>query len=81
MRVLVTTMGPLRRIVAIDDEVVEVANGATVAEAVEALVARHAGLAPHRNSILAAIDEEWSAMDATLTPNARLILMPPVSGG
>lgn len=81
MQVHVTTMGPLRRIAAIDEEPVEIEESATVETAIEALLSRYPGLAPHRDSMLAAIDEEWAALDSALSPNAHLILMPPVSGG
>lgn len=81
MDITVSTMGPLRRLVPIDDEVLHLAEDATIGHAIEALISRYPVLEPHRSSLLAAMNEEWVDRDSLLVPNANLILMPPVSGG
>jgi len=81
MIIRVSTMGPLRRIAPIDEEELNVQEGSTVAEAIEAVIAKYPDLQPHRGTILAALDEEWVDAGTVLAAGGDLVLMPPVSGG
>ena len=61
---------------------VEVADGATVGDAVDA-VAREHGLAEviERMPVVMAVNREYARADATLAEGDELALIPPVSGG
>jgi molybdenum cofactor biosynthesis protein MoaC/molybdopterin converting factor subunit 1 len=62
---------------------VELADGATVADALAAAAARAPGLEETlaRVPIRAALNREYVAEDATIAPGDELALIPPVSGG
>ncbi len=62
-------------------ETLSLAEGATVADAVAAIVSRHPGLAPLLPSLRIALDGEFVAPEAPLRDRAELVLIPPVSGG
>ena len=60
---------------------VELPAGATVADAWEALVARHPVLAPGRSSVRYAVNGDYSDASAALADGDELAVIPPVSGG
>jgi len=59
----------------------EVAQGARVADLLDALCAQHPRLAAYRPHLMLALDGAFVAQDAPLRAGAELALMPPVSGG
>ncbi|MCB2156517.1 MoaD/ThiS family protein [bacterium] len=71
----------LRTTVGTDRETVDLPDGATVATAIQAAVARHEALAPWQGSLMPAVNEEWAPRSQELTNGDHLALMPPVSGG
>lgn len=62
-------------------EVLTLADGAVVRDAVGAIVERHPALAGLVPAIRVALDGEFVALDAPLRDGAELVLIPPVSGG
>ena len=59
----------------------ELGQGATVRQALDALVAKFpslAGLLPH---LRVAVDQEFAPLDSVIPPGAELALIPPVAGG
>jgi MoaE-MoaD fusion protein len=60
----------------------EVADGATVADALDALGDRDGlGEMLERMPVMAAVNREYAARETPLTPGDELALVPPVSGG
>jgi len=82
MTVRVRLFALLRELAGSDSVEVELAEGATVAEAIEAL----AGLPPlaealARLPVRMAVNREYAAAETRLGPGDELALIPPVSGG
>jgi molybdopterin synthase catalytic subunit len=59
----------------------ELPPGATAAEAFSALAAAHPGLAPLRDRLRCAVDEEYQDWSTPLHDGAELALIPPTAGG
>jgi molybdopterin converting factor subunit 1 len=60
---------------------IELAEGATVAEAIERLATQHAAIAQWRGKLAVAVDDAYARPDAILRDGCRIALIPPVSGG
>ena len=56
-------------------------EGETLADVVEAIVARYPDLARHRDAMLLAVNASFASPDTVLRDNDEVALMPPVSGG
>lgn len=80
MAVEVLYFAACRAAVGMDAESVELA-GMTVADAVAALVARHAALAPIVGHCRVAVNQDFVASDAVVPDGAEFVLIPPVAGG
>lgn len=59
----------------------EVADGATVASVFAELAARHPKAAGMLSTCRAAVDGEFAASGETLSPDCKVAVLPPVSGG
>jgi len=81
MKVRVTYFQALKGLAGIDGEDLDLAEGSTIRDAVDNIVARRPALGPARRSLLHAVNEEWAPADAVLRDGDALALMPPVSGG
>lgn len=64
-----------------DEEVVELAAGARVRDAIAALAARHAAIDKLRGRFRVAVNQEFSDDDRALADGDELALIPPVAGG
>jgi molybdopterin synthase catalytic subunit len=64
-----------------DGETLELPDGATVDALLDALVARHATLAPLRAAVKVAVERELVSGDHPLADGVEVALIPPVSGG
>lgn len=71
----------LRDIVGAPRLVLELGEGATVADAVAALAERHPALGSAAGSLRFAVDEEFVDAGHALRSGNTLALIPPVSGG
>jgi molybdopterin synthase catalytic subunit len=80
MRIAVRLFASLREL-ATDRCELALADGATAADAWDALVARFERLAPHRRYVRAARNGATVDWDAVLADGDELALLPPVSGG
>jgi len=60
---------------------VDLAEGATAGDALNALAAAHGPIAEARGSIALAVNEAYAPMSRVLEPGDTLALIPPVSGG
>jgi molybdopterin synthase catalytic subunit/molybdopterin converting factor small subunit len=80
MRVTVRTFAQLRELSA-DRFELELDDGATLAEAWNALEARHPALAPHRPYARGAHNGTYARWDTPLADGDDVAFLPPVSGG
>jgi molybdopterin synthase catalytic subunit len=65
-----------------DEEAIEIADGATVADAIAALAARHPPIATLRGKFRVAVNQDFIDDDRhTLASGDELALIPPVAGG
>ncbi|HEX7224337.1 MAG TPA: MoaD/ThiS family protein, partial [Candidatus Limnocylindria bacterium] len=80
MDVVVRCFAQLRELAASRTEL-ELADGATVADAWTALEARHPALAPHRPYVRPARNGVYAAWDLRLAGDDVIAFLPPVSGG
>ncbi|MCC6620442.1 MAG: molybdenum cofactor biosynthesis protein MoaE [Deltaproteobacteria bacterium] len=71
----------VREVVGTPAEALEVADDATVASAIHALVGRHPGLAVLVGSVRVALDGEFVDGATPVRDGAELVLIPPVAGG
>lgn len=71
----------LREIVKRDELLLEFSSGASPAEIISYLVRRWDIPMPILESCLVAVNGEYAARDACLSPGDELAILPPVSGG
>jgi molybdopterin converting factor subunit 1 len=81
LRVNVLFFGRVRELLAIDEESVEIANGATLADLFDLYAGRFPQLAAFRASLVASRNQEFAAWDTPLAGNDTIAFLPPVSGG
>jgi MoaE-MoaD fusion protein len=81
MRVRVVYFGILREMAGHEQETVELADGARLAELYSDLQQRIPGLNKFANSIALSINYEYAGLDAPLHDGDEVALLPPVSGG
>lgn len=81
MRVRVRLFATLREIVGREDVAWSLRAGATLGDLVADVVQEHPGLAPHRSSMLLAVNWEFTDSSRSLRDGDEVALMPPVSGG
>ncbi len=81
MQIQVLYFAVFRERIGSDGERLELADGATVATAIDALAARHEAIATLRGRFRVAVDQDFVADDHVLHDGAELALIPPVAGG
>ena len=81
MRIQVSFFASHREIVGTDTAEVDLADGATAADLVQAVGIRYPALKPHLPSARVAINEEYRLSNAVLREGDRAAIIPPVSGG
>ena len=81
MRVTVLYFAVFRERLGIDEEVLELPDGARVCDAVAALAARHEPIATLRTRFRVAVNQDFSDDDLALADRDELALIPPVAGG
>ncbi|MCA9316411.1 MAG: MoaD/ThiS family protein [Planctomycetes bacterium] len=81
MRVRVRYFADAREAARRDGEDLDLAAGATVKDAVDALVRRHPALGSIAPRARVAVDERFVGPDEALAEDATLVLIPPVGGG
>ena len=60
---------------------VELADDATVNDALEALAQKYPAIKSARKTLAVAVDERYQALSTRLTDGCTIALIPPVSGG
>jgi len=81
MRVRVRLFASLREAVGASEVELDLPDGATAEEAWQSLAHEHAGLAPRRARLTAAINRRYAPFDAALHDGDEVVFVPPVSGG
>jgi molybdopterin converting factor subunit 1 len=81
VRVSVRYFAVVRERLGREEEALTLAPGATVATALDALVARHAALAALRPYVQVAVNQAMAAAERVLVDGDELALIPPVAGG
>ncbi|MBE7453265.1 MAG: molybdenum cofactor biosynthesis protein MoaE [Kofleriaceae bacterium] len=81
MRIQVLYFAVFRERLGMEGEALEVADGATVGDAIAALEARHEVVATLRGHYRVALNQSMTDAGAALTDGDELVLIPPVAGG
>jgi molybdopterin converting factor small subunit len=81
MRVVVECYGGSARWCGADEIALDLADGATGNDALDALAARYPDFAARRERVAIAIDNAIASPAAVLADGARVALIPPVSAG
>ena len=81
MRIQVLYFAVFRERLGSDGEVIELADGARVADAITALSDRHAVIASLRGRFRVAVNQDFADDDHRLADGDELALIPPVAGG
>jgi len=81
MRIAVLYFAVFREKLGRDSEALELADGATVAAAIDALASRHEPVAKLRGRFRVAVNQDFSDDDRVLEDGDELALIPPVAGG
>lgn len=81
MKISVLYFAVFRERLARDEETLELASGAKVRDAIDALAGRHAAIAALRGKFRVAVNQDFSDDDHPLADGDELALIPPVAGG
>lgn len=81
MRISVLYFAVFRERIGRDEEVLELRKGATVADALDALAAKHAAIGALRGKFRCAVNQDFTTDDHALADRDELALIPPVAGG
>lgn len=81
MRVTVLYFAAARERAGVPSEAIELAEGATAAQALALVCERHPALQAIAGKLRVAVDQDFSALDRKLREGAEVALIPPVSGG
>ncbi len=81
MKIRVLYFAVFREKLGRDDDVVALADGSRVGDALAALAARHAAIDKLRGKFRVAVNQEFSDDDRELAEGDELALIPPVAGG
>lgn len=73
--------GRVRELAGITEEVLEIPEGATLADVFERYAARFPQLAGFRTSLVASRNQEFASWDTRLSAEDDIAFLPPVSGG
>jgi molybdopterin converting factor subunit 1 len=79
--VSVLLFGKIREIVGAGEIELPAGPGETAASLLDALVARHPGLAPWRPSLRVAVNREYAPGERAVSAGDEIAVIPPVSGG
>jgi molybdopterin synthase catalytic subunit len=81
MRVTILYFAAARERAGVASEVLELAEGATAAQALAAACERHPALGAVAGKLRVAVDQDFAPLDRALREGSELALIPPVSGG
>ncbi len=81
MRVRVLLFATFRETVGEAEVAWSAEPGTTVGAFLDAFLRTYPGLAPHRGSLMVAVNQAFAERDAVLRDGDEVALLPPVSGG
>ncbi|NJM96782.1 MAG: MoaD/ThiS family protein [Phormidesmis sp. RL_2_1] len=81
MTVTLKLFAVYQEVLGVDEQVLSLPVGTTVAEVCARLVRDHPELAPWRDLTRFGINLQFAEADTVLQPGDELVLIPPVSGG
>ena len=81
MRINVRLFARLRDIVGVGEIAIKVPDGATVSTVWDQLMGEYPDLRAYRETISAAVNADYSRMDAPVGDGDEVAFLPPVSGG
>ncbi len=81
MKVTLRTFASIRDITGFDKKQIEIPDNATAGTLIDILQKDHVELAPHRDSLLIAVNSNYCEEETSLNEGDTLALFPPVSGG
>lgn len=81
LKVRVRMFGGLVERTGLHEEVVEVGEGSTVQQLMDAVFERHPDATPLAGRIRTAVNQEMAPADLVLSPDDEVALLPPVAGG
>ena len=81
MKISVLYFAVFRERLGRDEDVIELREGATVRDAIDALAARHPAIAALRGKFRCAVNQDFTGEDRELADRDELALIPPVAGG
>jgi molybdopterin synthase sulfur carrier subunit len=81
VRVRVRLFASLREAAGVDQEELDLPEGASAEDAWQVLAGRHPALAGRRRSLSAAVNRRYAPFEAALTEGDEVVFIPPVSGG
>ena len=81
MKCEVLLFAQIRDALGADRLTIELRDGATVREAMDALAAQHEPIAQIRTQVAVAVDEAYVTQERVLRDGCTIALIPPVSGG
>ena len=81
MRISVLYFAVFRERIGRDEDTLELADGATVRDAIDALAAKHPSIAALRGKFRCAVNQDFTDEDRALADRDELALIPPVAGG
>lgn len=81
MRCTVLLFAHLREAIGRDQLDLQLPDGSTVSDAIDALAAQHEGINAMRGRLAVAVDEKYQPGHFVLRDGCTIALIPPVSGG
>ena len=81
MRITVLYFAAARERAGLSTEPLDLPGGATAVQALDAAIALHPPLAPLRDRLRLAVDQEFAEGSRALHEGAEVALIPPVAGG
>src|SRR5687767_14775442 len=81
MKISVLYFAVFRERLGRDEDVIELPEGATVKNAIDALAAKHPAIAALRGKFRCAVNQDFTDEERALANGDELALIPPVAGG
>ncbi len=81
MEIIIKTFAAAKEALGFQEKRVVVGEGSTVGQVLEMLTGEYPGIASIENTLLCAVNAEYSGKEKVLHENDVLALFPPVSGG
>lgn len=81
MRIHLKLFATYREIVGRKDLPMEVENGSTIGDLVGTLLSEYPKLEKHKEAMIYSVNREYASLDAKLSDDDEVGILPPISGG